>query len=67
MYGNLAAPALRLRNRNGDFQNSIGELCVNLFRIDAFRQRNCPVEMSVVALTAVNAAFLRFVTSLPFS
>src|SRR5579862_2662693 len=65
--GYLTGIALRLRSWNTDFQNSVLEFGARLVSLNAFRQSNRPVEMSITAFRSLNATFVLLLYELSFA
>jgi hypothetical protein len=47
---------LLLRDRYRDFENPVLKPCAGLFRVCAFGQRNCAIELPIPAFSSVNIA-----------
>ncbi|MCU1223985.1 MAG: hypothetical protein JWQ42_2078 [Edaphobacter sp.] len=67
LYLNLPPFSLSIRNRDSNFQNPVVKLCLCLFRIHTFRQRNSSVEEPKLPFTPPNLSFCRIALNLPFS
>src|SRR5579862_5933753 len=64
---NLALVVLRLRNRNGNLQDSILKCGTSVRGIGSLRQRNGPIEHAIAAFGSVDAALVFFVLNLAFA